>query len=471
MQQPSLTEGSIIKALVRLSVPIVLSSVLQTMYQITDTFWVGRLSAEAVAAVSLSFPISFLLIAIGGGLPIAGTVLIAQYKGRNDEKAMNHVAAQTFMMVFVVSIVMSGLGFFFSEQIMRVMGAGPDILADATRFLRISFLGFVFVFGYFVFESLMRGLGSVKVPMRIVFFTVILNAILDPLFIFGYGPVPAMGVSGAAMATLCTQALATAIGVSILFSGKHGLHLRLEDLKPDFAFIKRAFLLGFPSSIEMSARAFGSTILTVLVAAFGTVTLAAFGIGIRVLIFIIIPGMGLSIATSALVGQNIGAGKMDRAVETNRIGSLLSFLVLTIAGAALYFVARPLTAAFMPEGGDAIDQGAQFIRIIAPTFGLIGWQMVLTGTMRGAGDTKAAMMLTIISQYVIQFPLAYLLAVTFDMGSVGIWWSFAGTNVLSTLVAWVWYQRGTWKKKNLLGDAQLRREVSEEIIADEGMPS
>lgn len=469
MNRPSLTEGSIMKALVRLSVPIVISSALQTMYQIVDTFWVGRLSAEAVAAVSLSFPVNFLMIALGGGLPIAGTVLIAQYKGRGDEKAMNHVAAQTFLMVFCMSIAMSLIGYVFSEQIMRVMGAGPDILADATRYMRVTFLGFVFVFGYFVFESLMRGLGSVKVPMLIVLGTVILNAVLDPLFIFGYGPIAAMGVAGAAMATLCTQAFATVVGFALLFRGKHGLHLKTEDFKPDFPFMKKAFLIGFPSSIEMSARAFGSTILTVLVAAFGTVTLAAYGIGIRVLIFVIIPAMGLSVATSALVGQNIGAGKMDRAVETNRIGSILSIIVLTLAGCALYVVARPLTAAFMPEGGAAIDEGAEFIRIIAPTFGFIGWQMVLTGTMRGAGDTKSAMALTIVSQYVIQFPLAYLLAVTFDMGSVGIWWSFAGSNVLSTIVVVFWYMRGTWKRKKLLDDVE--REVSQEIISDEGIAS
>lgn len=469
MTQPSLTEGSIPKALVRIAVPIVLSSILQTMYQIIDTFWVGRLSADAVAAVSLTFPINFLLIALGGGLPIAGTVLIAQYKGRNDEKAMNHVAAQTFLMVFAVSIVMSVLGYAFSEQIMRLMGTPAEILEEASRYLRITFFGFVFVFGYFVFESLMRGLGSVKAPMRIVFLTVLMNAVLDPLFIFGWGPVPAWGVSGAALATLCTQAVATFIGFAVLLGGKHGLHLKKEDFRPDFAFMKKAFFIGFPSSIEQSARAFGFTIMTALVAAFGTVTLAAYGIGIRALTFIIIPAMGLSIATSALVGQNIGAGKMDRAVETNRIGSILAVIVLTVAGALLYIVARPLSAAFIPEGGDAIDQSAQFIRILAPTFGLIGWQMVLTGTMRGAGDTKASMILTIIGQYAVQFPLAYLFSVTLSMGSVGIWWSFAAANVITTVVVVLWYMRGTWKTKNILDDGGAIRAASQEAIADEGV--
>lgn len=469
--QPSLTEGSIAKALVRIAVPIVFSSVLQTMYQIVDTFWVGRLSADAVAAVSLAFPINFLLIALGGGLPIAGTVLIAQYKGRGDESAMNHVAAQTFLMVFAVSIVLSGFGFAFSEQIMRLMGAPADILASATDYLRVTFLGFVFVFGYFVFESLMRGLGSVRAPMFIVLFTVVLNAILDPLFIFGWGRVPAWGVSGAAIATLVTQAVATAIGFAILLRGKHGLHLKAADFRPDWAFMKKAFSIGFPSSIEQSARAFGATIMTALVAGFGTVTLAAMGIGIRVLMFAVIPAMGLSIATSALVGQNIGARKMDRALATNRIGSILAVVTLTVGGAVLWFVARPLAEAFMPNGGEALDEAERFIRILAPTFGLVGWQMVLMGTMRGAGDTKSSMVLTIASQYLVQFPLAYVLAYALDMGSVGIWWSFALTNAVSTVVVLAWYMRGSWKKKDLLGDAKLRSEAAGEIIADEGVAS
>jgi putative MATE family efflux protein len=457
------------KALVRLSIPIVFSSLLQTMYQVIDTFWVGRLSADAVAAVSLSFPINFLMIAIGGGLPIAGTVLIAQYKGRNDDKAMNHVAAQTFMMVFVVSIVMSFFGFLFSEHIMRAMGAGPDILADATSFLRVTFVGFVFVFGYFVFESLMRGLGSVRAPMLIVLTTVILNAVLDPLFIFGWGPIPAWGVSGAALATVFTQAVATFIGIGVLLGGKHGLHLKAADFTPDWAFMKRAFSIGLPSSIEQSARAFGMTILTALVAGFGTVTLAAYGIGIRVLMLAVIPSMGLSVATSALVGQNIGARKMDRVVETNRLGSILAFVVLTISGASMWFLARPIALAFVPDGGAAIDQAEQFIRIIGPTFGLMGWQMILSGTMRGAGDTKSPMYITIATQYLIQFPLAYIFAYSLGMGSVGIWWSFAATNVISTAVVVLWFMRGGWKKVDLLGDAKTRREVSEEIIADEGV--
>src|SRR3954467_4913380 len=150
-EKRTLTEGSIVSALLRLSVPIVLANLLQVAYQLTDTFWAGQLSAQALAAVSLNFPINFLMVAIGGGLAIAGSVLIAQYKGRGDERAMNHVTAQTLIMVLTVAVLLTSVGYFFSEPIMRFMGAQEDVLPDAVRFMQITFLGFIFVFGFFVY--------------------------------------------------------------------------------------------------------------------------------------------------------------------------------------------------------------------------------------------------------------------------------------------------------------------------------
>jgi putative MATE family efflux protein len=465
----SLTEGSIVRALVRLSIPIVLANILQTAYQITDTFWVGRLSAEAVAAVSLCFPISFLLIAIGGGLPIAGSVLIAQYKGRGDERAMNHIAAQTLIMVFAVSIVLSTVGFLYSEPIMRFMGAEPNVLPDAVRFLQYTFVGFVFVFAFFVYQSLMRGLGVVQTPMYIVGVTVLLNFVLDPLFIFGYGPVPALGVAGAAMATLATQALATVIGFWLLFRGSHGLRLRLADFRPDFGVIAQTFRLGLPASVEQCTRALSLTVMTLLVSSFGTIVVAAFGVGLRILTFIIIPAMGLAMATTTLVGQNMGAGKIKRAEQTTLIASLISFFVPTIAGAILFLLANPISAIFVPQSGAAIAESATFIRITAFTFGLIGLQHVITGALRGAGDTMAAMTLSLISTWVILFPVAYVLSRHTSLGARGIWWSYPIANVLSATISVGWFLGGDWKETKLLAQVQLEERVREETQIDEGI--
>jgi MATE family, multidrug efflux pump len=465
----SFTEGSIVRALVRLSVPIVLANILQTAYQITDTWWVGRLSAEAVAAVSLCFPISFLLIAIGGGLPIAGSVLIAQYRGRGDERAMNHVAAQALLMVFAVSIVLSSVGFVFSEPIMRFMGAEPNVLPGAVSFLRYTFIGFIFVFAFFVYQSLMRGLGVVKTPMYIVALTVLLNFLLDPFFIFGWGPVPALGVAGAAMATLMTQALASVIGFWLLFRGSHGLRLRLGDFRPDFAVIAQTFRLGLPASIEQCTRALSLTVMTLLVSSFGTIVVASFGVGLRILTFIIIPAMGLAMATTTLVGQNMGAGKVKRAERTTLVAALISFFLPTLAGAILFFLARPISAIFVPQSGAAIDESAMFIRITAFSFGLIGLQHVITGALRGAGDTMSAMMLSLIATWVILFPLAYVLSRHTSLGARGIWWSYPIANVLSSVLCVVWFLGGDWKDTKLLGRFPLEEQVREETQIDEGI--
>ena len=466
---PPLTEGSIVRALVRLSIPVVLANILQTAYQITDTFWVGRLSAEAVAAVSLSFPISFLMIAFGSGLPIAGAVLIAQYKGRGDVRAMNHVAAQTLLMVLAVSIVTTGVGFAFSEPLMRFMGAEPDVLSDAVTFTQYTFLGFVFVFGFYVYQSLMRGLGVVQIPLYIVLVTVILNLALDPLFIFGWGPIPALGVAGAAMATLMTQALATLIGFIHMYYSREGFQLHLHDFRPDWQLIWKCFRLGAPASAEGTARALSFSLMTLLVASFGTVPIAAFGTAMRVINFVMIPAMGFSMATSTVVSQNIGAGKLDRAERTNWVAALMSFVVLQGIGIPIFIWARPLITFFVPEGGESIDVAVYFTRMFSLTLGFVGIQQVITGTLRGAGNTAAALAQAIVTQWVMRFPLAYVLAYHSWLGVDGIWWAMSVSNPLGALLTVVWFLGSDWKQTKLLDEVRLEEQVSEAARMEENI--
>jgi putative MATE family efflux protein len=465
----SLTDGSIVGALVRLSIPIVMANILQTAYQMTDTFWVGRLSAEAVAAVTLCFPINFLMIAIGGGLPIAGSVLIAQCKGRGEEEQMNHIAGQTLLMVLAVSVVLTGFGYWYSGSIIRLMTDEPAVIPDAVRFLQITFLGFVFVFGFFVYQSLTRGLGVVLVPMLIVAVTVLLNFALDPLFIFGWGPFPPMGVAGAAMATLCTQALAAAIGFVLLFSGRHGLRPSLADFRPDLPLLGKTIRLGIPASVEQSMRALALFVMTLLVSSFGKIALAAYGIGLRIITFVIIPAMGLAMATTTIVGQNIGAGKLERAERTNLNACLLAFCMPTAAGVLLYVFAVPLAAIFVPDSQPAIDESAQFIRIMSLAIGCIGFQHVINGTLRGAGNTLAAMVLSIISAWVIQFPLAYILSRHTSLGINGIWWAHPISMVTSALISLLWFVGGDWKRTKLVEELALEERVREEARIEEGI--
>jgi putative MATE family efflux protein len=466
-----LTEGSISLNLFRLAVPIIISNTLQTAYQVVDTFWVGRLSAQAVAAVSFCFPISFLLIAVGGGLPIAGTVLAAQYTGRGDDDAMNHVAAQTVLMVFMVSLALAALGYTVATPIMGLMGAAPEVLPDAVRFFRIAVLGFIFVFMFFAYQALMRGRGVVYPPMFIVFITVLINFALDPLLIFGWGPLPRMGVAGSAMATLCTQAMAATIGITFMVRGRHGIHLKWSNLRPDFALMRQIFRIGFPSSVEQSTQALGMTVMTMLVAGFGTIAVAAYGIGVRVMSCALIPAIGLAVATSTLVGQNIGADQLHRAERTNLVSCSVAFIILTIVGLLTFFGAAAIARFFIPEGGPAIDQSAVFIRAIALTFGFIGLQQVLTGSLRGAGDTVAPMVLAMISLWIFRFPLAYVLSAHTRLHVRGIWYAFPVTTVMSAAMAGYWFLWGGWRNKRLLDEIEIQEQVIEEAVIEEGVSS
>src|SRR4249919_2538158 len=182
-------EGSITRALTVLAIPIIFGNIAQTGYQLTDAFWVGRLGASAVAAVAVSFPVTFLVIAMGSGLAMAGAVLTAQYMGAGRQDMVNHVAAQTMIMVALTSFVLGTLGYILSPHLLRLLGVAPDVYAGALAFMRVSFIGIIFVFVYAMFQSLMRGVGQTRVPLAIVFGTVLLNFLLDPLFIFGWGPI------------------------------------------------------------------------------------------------------------------------------------------------------------------------------------------------------------------------------------------------------------------------------------------
>lgn len=466
-----LTEGSITLNLLRLAIPIIISNMLQTAYQVVDTFWVGRLSAEAVAAVSFCFPISFLLIALGGGLPIAGTVLLAQYTGRGDEDAMNHVAAQTLLLVFLISLVLAAIGYTLATPMMHLMGAAPDVLPDAVRFFQIAVLGFIFVFAFFAYQALMRGRGIVYPPMFIVFVTVVINFALDPLLIFGWGPIPRMGVAGSAMATLLTQMLAAGIGLTLMVRGRHGIHLKWRNLAPDLDLMRQIFRIGFPSSVEQSTQALGMTVMTMLVSGFGTIPVAAYGIGVRVMSCALVPAIGLSVAASALVGQNIGANQLARAERTNLISCAVAFVSLTLAGLLAFFAAPSIARFFIPEGGAVIEQSAIFIRAIALTFGFIGLQQVLTGSLRGAGDTVAPMVLAMISLWVLRFPLAYVLSARTYLHVRGIWYAFPVTTVISAAMAGGWYKWGGWRNRRLLDEVaiqeQAREAEFEEIVREE----
>ncbi|MCM5705252.1 MATE family efflux transporter [Larsenimonas salina] len=453
-------EGPILASLLKLAVPIVFANILQSAYQLIDAFWVGRLGGQAVAAVSVCTPVIFFLFALGSGFSVAGSTLIAQYIGANRQREADHVTAQTLLMVVIASVILAALGHLLAPLLLDGLGITDAVRQDALAFLRIALTGTVFTFGFSMCQALLRGAGEVRLPLYIVAGTVGLNVVLDPLFIFGWGAFPALGVAGAALATLVTQGLAFACAVALLARGKLGIRLSWRNMRPDTAVIRRAFSIGTPASIELSARALAMNFMVVLVTGFGTAITAAYGVGMNILGFIVIPALGLSMSTAAVVGQNIGAGLLERARHIARLSSVIAFLTLSIIGVVIFLSAPQLVAVFVPEDPEVIEHGAEFLRVVALTFGFMGFQMVLTGAFRAAGKTLIPMTLTLISQWGVQFPLAFVLSSATPLGGAGIWWAFPITNVATALITWLWFAKGHWLTATLAHEAPTSKQAT-----------
>lgn len=447
-----ITKGPILNSLLKLSLPIMIGQLIQTFYNLVDTLWVGRLGSGAVAAVSISFPIVFLMISLAAGLTIAGTALIAQNKGAGNDEEVNKILAQLISFIGILSVILAFIGFVFSEQFITWMGAEAQIVGDATGYLRIIFVGIPAMFIFFIFSAALRGIGDTVTPMVMTLFSVILNVILDPLLIFGIGPFPEMGVQGAALATIIARAIAAVYALMILISGKKNLHFKFKYLKFDFKIIKKVIKIGIPSSVQQSMLSVAQIAMTTIVAAFGTATLAAYGIGNRVISIASMLIMGISAATTTMIGQNIGAGEKKRSEDIAKVSLSLTFAVLSVLGILVFIIPNQLVGVFNKES-DVLLYGSSYLRITALFYGIMGVRMVVNGIFRGAGKTITTMILSIIAFIVLRIPLAYILSNFLGLNQTGIWWGIAVSDAIGAVVSLSWLKLSNWSE-NVLVDKE-----------------
>ncbi|MFW5992086.1 MAG: MATE family efflux transporter [Halanaerobiaceae bacterium] len=437
--------GPIAKTLFALAWPVMVGNTMQVFYNLADTFWLGKLGPEAVAALSVGFPLVFLLISIGGGLTVAGTTLVAQYTGADDEESTNLVTGQVFIFVIFLAIIFSIIGFIYNKNILQLMGVPAEILGDAVAYLNIIFAGLPFMFSFFIFSALLRGYGDTKTPMQMMIWSTLLNIVLDPFLIFGWGFFPQLGVSGAAFATIFSRALAGIAGIYILIKGEKGISLSKETLKPDFVMIKKIIKIGLPSAGEQSIMALGMTVLISIVSQFGTMAVAAYGIGSRILSIVMMPSHGFGMATTTMVGQNLGARQENRAEKSAWISSGIIFGALLLFGIIINIIPEYVISIFNSDP-EVITIGVSFLRIVGISFGFLGVRIIIGGSFRGAGNTVIAMILAIIALWGLRVPLAQYLAVNLDWGPNGIWWAFFFSNLISAIIGVLWFKKGTWKE-------------------------
>jgi putative MATE family efflux protein len=454
-----LTDGSIGKPLFYLSLPIVVTNLLQTAYNLADTLWLGRYSTEALAAISFAFPMVFLLFSLGMGITVAGSVLVAQHIGAEEEEEAKYAASQTVAFSVIVSLVLGGVGYFVVGDLLGLLGASPDVLPLATDYMRVISSGLVFMFGFFVFTALMRGYGDTITPMLVMLLTVVVNIIIDPFLIFGWWVFPELGVAGAAYATIFSRALAFVVGMAVMLRGTRGVQITPADMVPNLSYAKKIVRIGVPASIEGTGRSLSVNLMLVIVGLFPTTVVAGYGIGVRVFSVIFLPAIAVARGVETMTGQNIGADKPDRAAAAAGIAAKTMFAILGALGIVVILAAEPIAAVFTDDPA-VVAVTADFLRWVAPTFGFIGVMRAYTGSFRGAGKTMTAAAISILMLGFIRLPVALGLARPDVLGlplpafdSTGIWMSFAVSNTAGAVIAYLWYRRGTWR------DADPRGEV------------
>jgi putative MATE family efflux protein len=441
-----LTDGDVGKPLFYLALPIVVTNLLQTAYNLADTFWIGQYSTDALAAISFAFPMVFLIISLGMGLAVAGSILVAQYTGAGEEGEAEYAASQTVGFAAVVSVVLGAVAYVFVGDVLALLGPSEDVWHLATAYMEIISLGIFFMFGFFVFISLMRGYGDTITPMLVMFGSVALNVVLDPFLIFGWWIFPQWGIEGAAIATVFSRGLALVVGLWIMLSGRRGVRIRPRDIVPDLDYGRRLVRIGIPASVEGMGQAVAINLLMFIVGTFATPVVAAFGIGVRVFSVIFLPAIAVARGVETMAGQNIGAGKPDRAALTARVAAKTTFVVLAAAGVVTFFFAEPIVGLFTNDRA-VVEVGATFLRYVAPSFGFIGIMRSYNGGFRGAGKTLTAAAIAVSMLGLIRLPIAWV--ASGPMGPPGVWISFFISNVVGAVIAYVWFQRGGWRSADV----------------------
>ncbi len=465
----NVTDGPLLKPLVILSLPIVLTNLLQVGYNLADTFWVGRLGQPAVAALSFSWAIVFLVISLSLGFSIAGTVLVAQHKGAGNLDRVGHVAGQTISLVVAVSLLFSVLGYLLAPWLLQLVGAVPGTTeyGMAVTYTRTMFIGIPFIFSFFVFQSLLQGWGDTRTPLYLMAFGVGLNVVVDPFFILGFQDnvvfawvglefletrlfaatgFAGFGVQGAAIATILARGAGAVIGIWLLLSGSVGITISVADFAPDPETIRRIFSIGAPASLEVSTKALSVTILTALVAIAGAEAVAAYGIGSRVTSMVVLPALGLARGVETVVGQNLGAQQVDRAKRGVRIAIGIVIGCFLAFGLGIYLFAPLIVSIFVTGMGApaVVEIGSEYLQIVAASYVFLGMFFVIQGGFRGSGRTRLALLFAFVGYIVLRSVLAYVLAVPVGWGATGIWYGEAVSNVLMALLTLAYFRRGSW---------------------------
>ncbi|WP_438425894.1 MATE family efflux transporter [Aquimarina macrocephali] len=444
-KEQEFTSGSIRRAVFMLSVPMVLEMMMESIFFLVDAYYVSSLGANAIATVGLTESVLTLVYAIAIGLSMGVTAIVARRVGEKDISGASQTAIQSILLGIVIAIIISAIGIIFPKEILGLMGAEPDLIVDGYGYTQVLLGGNVTIMLLFLINAVFRGAGDASVAMRVLIFSNILNIILDPIFIFGFGPVPAFGVQGAAIATTIGRGSAVIFQLLILFYGWSKIKVAFKDI------VFRAEIMG--NLIKVSIGGIGQFIIGTsswvflmrIMAEFGSEVLAGYTIAIRVLMFTLMPSWGMSNAAATLVGQNLGAAKPERAEQSVwKTGKYNAYFMAIVSIFYLLF-AEAIIRIFSDEAL-IIEYGALSLRVIAAGYVFYAYGMVVIQSFNGAGDTKTPTIINFFCFWVFQLPFAYLAALVLDWGAMGVFLAITFAEVLIAVIGIIWFKKGKWKE-------------------------
>lgn len=449
---PSLVEGPINRTLLHFGLPIFFTNALQSLNGTINSIWVGRYLGEAaLAATSNANTVMLLLIGIISGLASAASILIGKRVGAHDLIGAKRAFGTSVTCVWLISSSLCTAGLIWAEFLLVSMSTPVDSVSLAVAYMRVYFLALPFTYVYTLMMSALAGVGDSKTPLHFMLLAVALDIALNPLFIFGLGPIPRLGVAGSALATVVSQAFVAAMMIARLYQRQHLLCLsrtELPLLRIDAAIAGELFRKGVPIGAQITLLSASNVLMISLVNEFGVDTAAAFGAAVQLWHYAVIPSVAIGIGVSAMTAQNIGANAWDRVASIARVGALYTVALTGSVILLLELLDHQVFALYMPTGSPALDIAIKINRIATPAFLFIALSNVLFAVMRASGAVMAPLIITLFSLYVIRFPLATLLLERWHENA--IWWSYPISALLAVTLAGSYYKFGDWRSRERL---------------------
>src|SRR5438270_8161074 len=442
------TTGSLNRAILLLAIPMVLEMVLESLFAVVDVFWVGRLGADAVATVGLTESLLSLVFGVGLGLSLSTTAMVARRIGEKDASGAAVAGVQAIVIGLAVSILM-GLPFFlFAPRLLQLMGASPQVVVVGSNYARIALGGSGAILMLFLNNAIFRGAGDAAIAMRLLWISNIINLVLDPCLIFGLGPFPRLGVTGAALATFTGRSIGVLYQFYRLGRGTERLPSLARHLRVNLKVLWRLIRVSITGILQFAIAHTSWIGLVRIVSTFGAAALAGYTIAIRIVIFVILPSWGLSNAAATLVGQNLGAGKPDRAESAVWRTGLYNVAFLGSVGLFFALFSEPIVKLFISDPA-VVPLGAACLRIVS--YGNIGYAyfMVMMQAFNGAGDTITPTIVNFFGFWLFEIPLAYVLAMPLGMKSNGAFFAIAIAESAMAAVSAILFSRGKWKVKKI----------------------